>query len=143
MSNTKHLTDLQQKFVWHLRDILENPGRTENKNVKNHVKEACIRAGYADADRNWWNVSRNMRDVIIDITKDVLSEAGPKAAATLVSIMNGDDDGQGSARDRISAATNVLDRGVGVVKVEKVEVSAPPGVVLLPAKKQQQELPED
>lgn len=129
---------LKEKFLSSLRDILEN-----EPEIKNPVREAVARAGYSQPEFQWSRVANNYKDEIIGLTRDILLETGPEAAITLVRIMRGDSNVSLAARDRLSAALNILDRGPGVVKVEKVEVEVKPGVVALPVKDLLQDIPDD
>lgn len=131
----------KDKFLYHLREILENPENPDNVGVI-PVKEAVRRAGYSQPDTQWWRVAKNHKDDIIELTKDLLVESGPEAAQTLIAVMRGSHGENGAARDKLSAALNVLDRGTGIVKVEKVEVEHKPGLIALPPK-EAAETPED
>lgn len=129
---------MRDAFLDHYRDILETePG------IKNPVREAVKRAGYSQPDTQWPRVAKNYREQLIELTKDILSDAGPEAAMTMVKVMRGEHGAEGAARDKIAAASQVLDRGVGVTKVEKMEIEVAPGLVALPAKAPAQEIPDD
>lgn len=127
----------KEAFLMHVRELLENP----DPEVKNIMREAVTRAGYSQPDTQWPRVVKNYRDEIVDLTKDILSESGPEAAMTLVGVMRGSHGDNGAARDKLAAALNILDRGVGIVKVEKVEIEQKPGLVALPPKEASKEVP--
>lgn len=129
---------MRDAFLEHYRNILENePG------VKNPVKEAVFRAGYSQPETQWSRVAKIHRDAIIELTKDILSDAGPEAAMSMIRVMRGDHGEEGAARDKMTAAMQILDRGVGVTKVEKMEIEVAPGLVALPVKAPVKELPYD
>lgn len=127
----------KEAFLMHVRDLLENPDPA----IKNIMREAVTRAGYSQPDTQWPRVVKNYRDEIVDLTKDILSESGPEAAMTLLAVMRGAHGENGAARDKLAAALNVLDRGVGIVKVEKIEIEQKPGLVALPPKEAPTEVP--
>lgn len=128
----KNLTEKQAAFLEHLYDILQN-----EPDIRNKYREAAIRAGYS-VDVNSSNVrriARSLKDEITELAKDVLVEAGPEAAGTMVEVMRGVTGERGGAsRDRMQAAMNILDRGVGVTKEEKIAVEVKPGLMFLPPK---------
>lgn len=127
----RKLTDMQVSFLEHLYDILQN-----EPTVRNKYREAAIRAGYSinEKSNHVMKIARSLKDEITEMTKDLLVEGGPEAAQTMIDIMRGVPGSDGSSRDRMAAAGNILDRGVGVTKVEKMAVVVSPGLMFLPPK---------
>ena len=133
---SKNLTEKQEAFLDALQDIILN-----EPEVSNYYKEAALRAGYEGYEKNYMRIAKALSDEISDITKSVLVSAGPQAAGTMVAIMQGKSS-DGAARDKLSAASNILDRGVGIVKVDKQEVDVKGGVILLPPKRSEDDYEE-
>lgn len=132
----RQLTEKQQAFLQHLYDILQ-----KEPSIPNKYREAAIRAGYSinEKSNHVMKIARSLKDEITEMTKDLLVEGGPEAAQTMIDIMRGVPGSDGSARDRMAAAGNILDRGVGVTKVEKMAVEVSPGLMFLPPKDAPQE----
>lgn len=115
----RQLTELQERF---LKELL---------NCNGNITEACKRAGYSE-NTDPHLIAKSLKDEIIELTKDYLSTNGVKAALSLTSVL--DDPTAMGNREKIKAATELLDR-VGVYKTEKVEHSGlENSVVLLPPK---------
>jgi len=129
---SKKLTEKQSAFLDHLYEILQN-----EPTVRNKYREAALRAGYSvgTSSNHVKEIARSLKDEITEMTKDLLVEAGPEAAGTMVDVMRGVSGEQGGAsRDRMQAAMNILDRGVGITKEEKIAVEVKPGLMFLPPK---------
>ena len=118
-SNSKNLTEKQQKFLDCLIETNGNP------------KEAAKLAGYSG---NHYQVVKSLKDEIIDLATDVLANSAPEAAFKLVDIMKTDRPIPQIA-NKLQAAQTILDR-VGVTKKERLEVNhnSTGGVFILPAK---------
>lgn len=102
-----------------------------------NFREAMRVAGYSDGYKIT-QLSKILQDEIADAAKNFLRLNGVRAAWTMAEVMEGE--GGKAARDRLSAAKEILDRGVGVTKVEKVEIEAKQGLIILPAKDQDQDI---
>ena len=117
----RKLTERQQKFL----DVLI-------EEANGSVTNAKIIAGYSPAT-SLSEIIRSMKDEIMEATQTYLARNAPIAAYGLVGgIENPTELG---IREKLNASKEVLDR-VGLVKTEKVQVEASGGVMLLPAKEQ-------
>lgn len=115
----RNLTEKQQKFL----EALFAPGIDGNYVL---AKKA---AGYAETVPSS-TIVKALKDEIIAATRDYLVANGPKAATSIVRVM--EDPAQLGVQYKLGAAKDVLDR-IGVVKVEQVEIVAP-GLFIVPAK---------
>jgi hypothetical protein len=120
MKEKRQLTEQQQKFL----DVLF-------KEAGGDPLRAKKLAGYADAVSTP-NVLRSLKEEVLDLTQLYLALNAPKAAFAIISGI--DDPTELGIKEKLNAAKDLLDR-VGVVKTEKVQVEAGPGLMILPPKK--------
>ena len=64
----KHLTDKQQNFLGHLVEVGGDP------------KKAAELAGYSG---NHWQVTKSLKNEIIDLASNILAQSAPQAALKL------------------------------------------------------------
>ena len=122
----KELTEKQEIFV---DELMSNGG---------NVSQAMTLAGYKPNSRQW--LIRSVKDEIVHRTEHLLALNSVRAAQRIISTI--DDDGtEPRSEIRLKAAESVLNR-VGLGKKDTVQhnVTAIHGVVLLPSKKQPQEV---
>ena len=122
----KELTEKQEIFV---DELMSNGG---------NVSQAMTLAGYKPNSRQW--LIRSVKDEIVRRTEHLLALNSARAAQRIISTI--DDDGtEPRSEIRLKAAESVLNR-VGLGKKDTVQhnVTAIHGVVLLPSKKQPQEV---
>ena len=127
MNNLK-LTDKQETF---LSTLVENGGR---------VKEAMEVAGYHPGSRG--NLINSVKDEIIERTRQHLASSSVQAASRLIEGLDADGTIPSSQMEvRIRSANDILDR-TGVSKRQEIttESRVLHGIVLLPAKKEQQDI---
>ena len=125
MNNLK-LTDKQETF---LTTLVENGGR---------VKEAMEVAGYHPGSRS--NLINAVKHEIIERTRQHLASSSVQAANRLIEGLDADGTIPSSQMEvRLRAANDILDR-TGVSKRQEIatESKVLHGIVLLPAKKEQQ-----
>ena len=125
MNNLK-LTDKQETF---LTTLVENGGR---------VKEAMEVAGYHPGSRS--NLINSVKNEIIERTRQYLASSSVQAANRLIEGLDADGTIPSSQMEvRLRAANDILDR-TGVSKRQEIatESKVLHGIVLLPAKKEQQ-----
>ena len=125
MSNLK-LTDKQETF---LTTLVENGGR---------VKEAMEVAGYHPGSRS--NLINSVKNEIIERTRQHLASSSVQAANRLIEGLDADGTIPSSQMEvRLRAANDILDR-TGVSKRQEIAMESKVlhGIVLLPAKKEQQ-----
>ena len=125
MNNLK-LTDKQETF---LTTLVENGGR---------VKEAMEVAGYHPASRS--NLIKAGKHEIIERTRQHLASSSVQAANRLIDGLDADGTIPSSQMEvRLRAANDILDR-TGVSKRQEIAMESKVlhGIVLLPAKKEQQ-----
>jgi len=117
---TKELTEKQKKFLSVLFEEAEG-----------NVTRAKQLAGYSDntATRE---VAESLQDEIHQATKDFLKNSATKAAFSMYKILQ-DPTALGN-KDVIAASKDILDRA-GHKPTDKVEVSAPNPIFILPEKK--------
>jgi len=115
----KQLTENQQKFIDALFD-----------EAAGDVVMAKRIAGYSDGTPTR-SITESLKDEIFEATKSYMARLGPKAAIAYGSAL--DDPTQLGVKERILAAGQVLDRS-GLVKTEKVAVTASGGLFILPPK---------
>lgn len=119
----RQYTELQKKFL----DAYADPRNGGDFRT-------CMRiAGYSDnvATRE---IAASLREEILDLTRDMLVVAGPKAAAVVINtLQNGSDAG---AANKLKAAQMVFDRAGVVTRSEsQVSLNVPSGgIVIMPAK---------
>ena len=127
MNNLK-LTDKQETF---LSTLVENGGR---------VKEAMEVAGYHPNSRS--NLINSVKDEIIERTRQHLASSSVQAASRLIEGLDADGTIPSSQMEvRIRSANDILDR-TGVSKRQEISTESKVlhGIVLLPAKKEQQDI---
>jgi hypothetical protein len=91
---------------------------------------AKVLAGYSE-NSSTTEIVRSMKDEILELTKEYLAVNAPRAANALVSVLQ--NPAELGNQHRLNAAKEMLDR-IGIQKTDKVEVSAPQGIMLLPPK---------
>ena len=116
---TKKLTEQQQTFLEVLFEQA-NGSFVEAKKLANYAES------YPTS-----SIVRTLQDEIIEATKSFLARSGPKAAISLVGVL--DDPTELGIKEKIVVAKDILDR-IGVSKTEKVEISSN-GIFILPSKK--------
>jgi hypothetical protein len=120
MKEKRQLTEQQQRFL----DVLFREAGGDPLKAKRL-------AGYADAVSTP-TVLRSLKEEVLDLTQLYLALNAPKAAFAIISGI--DDPTELGIKEKLNAAKDLLDR-VGVVKTEKVQVEAGPGLMILPPKK--------
>jgi hypothetical protein len=123
---TKKLTEKQETF---LNNLIDNGGR---------VKEAMEVAGYHPGSRS--NLINAVKHEIIERTRQHLASSSVQAANRLIEGLDADGTIPSSQMEvRLRAANDILDR-TGVSKRQEIatESKVLHGIVLLPAKKEQQ-----
>lgn len=118
----KELTTKQQTFLDHLVDTGGDP------------KQAAELAGYAP--NTHWQVTKALKNEIVDLASSILAQSAPKAAMKLVHVMESDQP-MPQVNQRLQAAQTILDR-VGLGKADKLDVShkVEGGIFVLPAKEE-------
>ena len=125
---TRKLTDQQETF---LSTLIENGGQ---------VKEAMEIAGYHQGSRS--NLINSVKHEIIERTRQHLASSSVQAANRLIEGLDADGTIPSSQMEvRLRAANDILDR-TGVSKRQEIatESRVIHGIVLLPAKKEQQDI---
>ena len=125
---TRKLTEKQETF---LSTLVENGGR---------VKEAMEVAGYHIGSRS--NLINAVKHEIIERTRQHLASSSVQAANRLIEGLDADGTIPSSQMEvRLRAANDILDR-TGVSKRQEIATESRiiHGIVLLPAKKEQQEI---
>ena len=130
MSNlqTRKLTDQQETF---LSTLIDNGGQ---------VKEAMEIAGYHSGSRS--NLINSVKHEIIERSRQHLASSSVQAANRLIEGLDADGTIPSSQMEvRLRAANDILDR-TGVSKRQEIatESRVIHGIVLLPAKKEQQDI---
>lgn len=120
MDKKRQLTEQQQKFL----DVLF-------KEAKGDPLVARKMAGYADGVSTP-SVLKSLKEEVLDLTQMYLAMNAPKAAFAIIGGI--DDPTELGIKEKLNAAKDLLDR-VGVVKTEKVQIEAGPGLMILPPKK--------
>ena len=87
-------------------------------------------AGYSETT-NGLDVVRSVKDEILELTKEYLAINGPRAARAMINVL--ERPSELGNQHRLNAAKELLDR-VGIHKTDKVEVTTPSGIMLLPPK---------
>ena len=118
----KELTTKQQSF---LDCLIETGG---------DPKLAAEKAGYAA--NTHWQVTKALKTEIIDLSSNILAQSAPRAAQTLVQVLESDKPIP-QVNAKLQAAQTLLDR-VGVAKKENINVNhnVSGGIFLLPDKKE-------
>ena len=117
----KELTEKQKNFLGHLIDVGGDP------------KKAAELAGYSG---NHWQVTKSLKNEIIDLASNILAQSAPKSALKLTEVMNSDQQVP-QANIRLQAAQTILDR-IGLGKSDRLDVNhtVQGGVFILPAKEE-------
>lgn len=116
----KPLTDMQKKFLEKLF----------SDEAKGSIIKAKRLAGYSE-EYTTRELTNSLKDEILEATRLYIATHAPRAA---MAVMDGiDDPTELGIKEKLSAAKDLLDRA-GLVKTEKMEVSASGGVMILPAK---------
>ena len=76
-------------------------------------------------------VLRSVKDEVVELTKEYLAMNAPRAARAMVNVL--ERPSELGNQHRLNAAKELLDR-IGIHKTDKVEVSTPNGIMLLPPK---------
>ena len=121
MAEKKQLTEKQRVFL----DVLF-------MEAKGDFHKAHELAGYSE-NTNVYVVMSKLREEIGEKLKEALGTAGSiQSYKTLMSVLDGTDDPLGR-KERVSVAKDLLDRA-GFKGTDKVEVTAPNNVFILPPK---------
>lgn len=121
----KSYTAEQQKFL----DVLF-------EEAKGDPTKAKRLAGYSENTATS-RVTAALQDEIVELTRKYIAQSSTSAAWELVNIITTNDLVLG-AKEKMSAAKDILDRA-GLVKTEKVEVTAAEPVFILPSKNAQED----
>ena len=122
-NQNRKLTAKQEKFL-----------DTLGGEAKGDLKEALRLAGYEDT--SYYAVVKALREQIVDVANTILAHSAPKAAQSLVEVLESDRPIP-QANVKLQAAQTLLDR-VGVSKKEHLNVNhnVTGGIFLLPDKKE-------
>ena len=124
------LTDMQRAFIEHLF----------SDECKGNPTLAKRMAGYSDSV-SATTVMRGLSEEITEVTRRYLSQHGPAAAMAMVESLGMDGPVPPDSREKMAAAREILDRGVGVVKTDRLEVEGvKAGIVFLPPKDPEQDI---
>lgn len=118
----RKLTEMQAKFLQLYWD----------SDCSGVPRELAIEAGYAP-NSAMLSISA-LKDEIIELTEMFLIQYAPKAARTIIDVIESDEPIKG-VKDKLEASKTILDR-VGVGKKEKIEVehNVSGGIFLIPSK---------
>ena len=116
---SRELTTKQQTFLQVLFGEAEG----------NYTKAKTL-AGYSETT-NGLDVVRSVKDEIVELTREYLAMNGPLAARAMINVL--ERPSELGNQHRLNAAKELLDR-IGLHKTDKVEVTAPSGIMLLPPK---------
>ncbi len=122
-NQNRKLTAKQEKFL-----------DTLGGEAKGDLKEALRLAGYEDT--SYYAVVKSLREQIVDVANTILAHSAPKAAQSLVEVLESDRPIP-QASVKLQAAQTLLDR-VGVSKKEHLNINhnVTGGIFLLPNKKE-------
>jgi hypothetical protein len=122
-SKHKKLTEKQEKFL----DVLGGE-------AKGDLRKSLVLAGYEES--SYYAVIRALKEQIVDVANTILAHSAPKAAQSLVDVLESDKPIP-QANVKLQAAQTLLDR-VGVSKKEHLNVNhnVTGGIFLLPDKKE-------
>lgn len=123
-SSKKPLTELQTNF---LSVLFEEAG--------GDLREAKRLAGYSEHTRVS-DITKSLRDEIIDRTKEYLINNTPKAAFSMVGVLDGTV--VLGVREKVAVAKDIMDRA-GLLKSENVNLNSTGGVMILPPKREIEE----
>jgi hypothetical protein len=115
----RELTTKQQTFLKVLFDEAEGD-YTRAKQI----------AGYSEGTSSS-EVLRSLKDEVLELTREYMAMNAPRAARAMMNVL--DRPSELGNQHRLNAAKEILDR-IGIHKTDKVEVSAPSGIMLLPPK---------
>ena len=115
----RELTTKQNTF---LQVLFDEAGGDSSK--------AKVLSGYSEASSTS-EIVRSLKDEILELTKEYLAVNAPKAANALINVL--DHPAELGNQHRLNAAKELLDR-VGIHKTDKVEVTTPNGIMILPPK---------
>jgi hypothetical protein len=115
----RELTAKQQTFLQVLFGEAEGDYRT-----------AKTLAGYSDTT-NGLDIVRTLKDEVLELTREYLAMNGPRAARAMINVL--ERPSELGNQHRLNAAKELLDR-IGIHKTDKVEVTTPSGIMLLPPK---------
>ena len=93
-------------------------------------RQAKTLAGYSDTTSGM-DVVRSLKDEVLELTREYLALNGPRAARAMINVL--ERPSELGNQHRLNAAKEMLDR-IGIQKTDKVEVTAPQGIMLLPPK---------
>ena len=116
---SRQLTEKQQMFLKVLFD-----------EANGDVVTAKHLAGYSDGTATT-DVVNGLKDEIMDATQTFMARNAPRAAVALAGGLV--DPTELGIRDKMAAAKDLLDR-TGYSKTEKMEVTSPTGLFILPPK---------
>ena len=119
----RKLTDKQEKFL----DVLGGE-------AKGDLRKSLVLAGYEES--SYYAVIRALKEQIVDVANTILAHSAPKAAQSLVDVLESDKPIP-QANVKLQAAQTLLDR-VGVSKKEHLNINhnVTGGIFLLPDKKE-------
>ena len=119
----RKLTDKQEKFL----DVLGGE-------AKGDLRKSLVLAGYEES--SYYADIRALKEQIVDVANTILAHSAPKAAQSLVDVLESDKPIP-QANVKLQAAQTLLDR-VGVSKKEHLNVNhnVTGGIFLLPDKKE-------
>lgn len=119
----RKLTEKQEKFL----DVLGGE-------AKGDLRKSLVLAGYEES--SYYAVIRALKEQIVDVANTILAHSAPKAAQSLVDVLESDKPIP-QANVKLQAAQTLLDR-VGVSKKEHLNVNhnVTGGIFLLPDKKE-------
>ena len=122
-NQNRKLTAKQEKFL-----------DTLGGEAKGDLKEALRLAGYEET--SYYAVVKSLREQIVDVANTILAHSAPKAAQSLVEVLESDRPIP-QASVKLQAAQTLLDR-VGVSKKEHLNINhnVTGGIFLLPNKKE-------
>ena len=115
----RELTTKQQTFLQVLFDEADG----------DYVKAKRI-AGYSETTSPS-EVLRSVKDEVLELTKEYMAMNAPRAARAMVNVL--ERPSELGNQHRLNAAKELLDR-IGIHKTDKVEVSTPNGIMILPPK---------
>ena len=115
----RELTTKQQTFLQVLFDEAEG----------DYTKAKTL-AGYGTTT-NASEVLRSLKDEVLELTREYLALNAPRAARAMINVL--ERPSELGNQHRLNAAKELLDR-IGIQKTDKVEITAPSGIMLLPPK---------
>ena len=115
----RELTTKQQTFLQVLFDEADG----------DYIKAKRI-AGYSETTSPS-EVLRSVKDEVLELTKEYMAMNAPRAARAMINVL--ERPSELGNQHRLHAAKELLDR-IGIHKTDKVEVSTPNGIMILPPK---------